>query len=276
VTSLTFTIDLEDPSGEYNPSGRFVDMTQRILTLCEETGTKATFFTVGKVARSAPTLIKRIAAQGHEIAYHSHAHIPLNLESPTRFAQQTRDDKDTIEQLTDRPLLGYRAPGFSLTPQTRWVTDILSDLAFLYSSSIMPTNISRFGYTDAPTTAFTWPSGLIELPLPMAKLGKLSLPYSGGIYLYCWPSFIVHTFLRRAGPQEVLWTYTHPQDFDVDESFKALPDTPTWMSLILWYMRSFSEKKIRSVLSHHPRGAPLGQIAKRILTETTVPALLVK
>jgi len=276
MTALTLTIDLEDPSGEYHPKGRYVDMTERVLDLCTRTGTKATFFTVGKLAKAAPGLIMRIASQGHEIAYHAHAHLPLTAETPDRFKQQTRDDRTLLEQLTGAPLSGFRAPGFSLTPQTLWATEILKELGFLYSSSIMPTSVSRFGFPDAPTTPFTWPSGLLELPLPMATLGKLRLPYSGGIYLYCWPSFITDAFLKRVDPHEVIWTYAHPHDFDIDERFKPMQDTPKWMSLILWYMRAFADKKMRHILAKHQHAAPLGEIAKHLLTETALPALPLK
>ena len=66
--NITFTIDLEDPSECYLPAGRYIAMTRRILDLCDEMNRKATIFTVGRVAQSAPQLVKEIAVRGHEIA----------------------------------------------------------------------------------------------------------------------------------------------------------------------------------------------------------------
>ena len=270
---LSLTIDLEDPSAVYSPKGRYIVMTNRILAMCQELSVKATFFTVGRLAQAAPELIRKIVEQGHEIAYHSHGHVPLTQDSPARFKQECCDDKYLLEDLAGRVVRGFRAPCFSLTPSTLWATDVLAECGFLYSSSIMPTDISRFGFKDAPSTPFRWPSGLVEFPLPMAKVGCFKLPYSGGIYLYSWPVFIVDAFLGRAQVQDVIWTYTHPQDFDADEPFHSMPSTPDWMSLILWLRREVAEKRIRRLLARYEPGKPLGDIAQSLLTQTSLPVL---
>jgi polysaccharide deacetylase family protein (PEP-CTERM system associated) len=246
--TITFTIDLEDPSERYADNGRYIAMTRRILDLCEETNRKATFFTVGQVARAAPQLLRDIAAKGHETAYHSHNHVSLTKENPERFRQECADDKDRLQQLTGQAVVGFRAPRFSLTPQSLWVLDILRDLGFLYSSSIMPTDVSLFGFPTAPQSAFAWPNGIIEFPLPVATVGKYSLPYLGGIYLYMMPSVLMRRFVRKAGANEVLWTYTHPYDFDNTERFSRMPNTPLWVSGVLWWARKQAEQKIREVL----------------------------
>jgi peptidoglycan/xylan/chitin deacetylase (PgdA/CDA1 family) len=202
------------------------------------------------VAQAAPDLIRRIAAQGHEVAYHSHAHTSLTDQNPQEFEQECRDDKDRIEQLTGRSLKGFRAPRFSLTPQTQWVTDTLAVQGFLYSSSIMPTALSRFGFASASTKPFRWPSGLIELPLPVAHFGRYAIPYLGGIYLYGLPSFLAHHFVKSADSDELLWTYAHPYDFDRDESYIPMPRTPLWVALVLWAARRQAEKKILNLLAN--------------------------
>jgi len=246
---ITFTIDLEDPSERYAPDGRYVAMTRRILDLCEEMDRKATFFTIGRVAEAAPQLIRDIAARGHEIAYHSHNHVSLTKEEPGRFRRESLADKDRLEQLSGQSVIGFRAPRFSLTPQSLWTLDILGELGFAYSSSIMPTDVSLFGFSDAPQAPFIWPNGMIEFPLPVAPIGKYRLPYLGGIYLYTMPFRIVQAFLMRAKSDEVLWTYTHPYDFDVDEKFGRMPNTPLWVSLILKMARRSAPGKIRRILS---------------------------
>jgi polysaccharide deacetylase family protein (PEP-CTERM system associated) len=243
---ITLTVDLEDPTGRYETSGRYVAMTRRILAMCKEFRREATFFVVGRVAEAAPDLIKDIAAEGHEIAFHSHAHVPLTEEDPARFRRESRDDKNRLEQLAGKSLKGFRAPGFSLTPQSLWALDVLAEYGFLYSSSIMPTKISRFGFPSAPRAPFLWPNGMIELPLPVT--GRWALPYLGGIYLYAMPWKSTQSRIAQAGASEILWTYTHPYDFDRAEKFAPMPDTPLWISLVLWLARRKAEGKIWKIL----------------------------
>ncbi len=260
MSQITFTIDLEDPTARYAPDGRHIAMTRRILDLCDEMRCRATFFVVGKLAQSAPKLIQDIAARGHEIAYHSHAHVPLTQENPARFREQTHADKHGLEQLIGKPVVGYRAPMFSLTPRSLWTVAILAELGFRYSSSVMPTRLSRFGFPNAPTVPFEWPNGMIEFPLPVATLHKnLRVPYLGGIYLYALPGVLTHRWLRQAKPEEVLWTYTHPYDFDSAEPYKPMPNTARGISMALWLARQVAEQKIRDVLKEQLTAPPLNE-----------------
>ncbi len=253
---VALTIDLEDPTEVHASDGRYIALTDKILSLCEETGRKATFFTTGRVARSAPALIKRIAAQGHEVAWHSRAHIPLTETTPACFAKECAEDKDLLEQLAGKAVTGFRAPCFSLTKETLWATEILADRGFLYSSSVMPTRFSRFGLAGASSEPFLWPSGLIEFPLPVGHLGPLRIPYAGGVYLYLLPSFLSDFFLRRADRKEVIWTYAHPYDLDPKESYLPMPHTPLWVGLVLWFARQGAEAKLRHILENE-RAGPL-------------------
>jgi polysaccharide deacetylase family protein (PEP-CTERM system associated) len=244
---ITLTIDLEDPTERYEANGRYVALTRRILDICGEYKRRATFFTIGRVAEAAPQLIKDIAAQGHEIAFHSHAHVPLTEEDPVRFRWQSREDKERLEQLAGKSVTGFRAPRFSLVPKSLWVVDILGELGFRYSSSVMPTSLSLFGFARASRLPFLWPNGLIELPLPVTRFSRM--PYLGGVYLYMLPAFLTRRAVAKAGPREILWTYTHPYDFDREEKFAAMPHTSYWVSLILWTARRNAESKIRAVLA---------------------------
>lgn len=254
---ITLTIDLEDVSGRYEADGRHVALTRRILALCSELNCKATFFVVGKLAQASPLLIREIAAQGHEIASHSHAHCPLNLDSRDVVVTDLREDKDRLEQLAGQAVVGYRAPCFSLTSSTRWVVDALHEAGYLYSSSVMPTWISRHGMPDAPAAAFRWPNGLVEFPLPTHKILGARLPYLGGIYLYAWPEWASFGWAKKALSDAVLWTYAHPYDFDRDEPWGRMPDTPLWASLILRMARCVAERKVRNLILACGAAAPL-------------------
>jgi len=263
MPALTLTIDLEDPSKAYRPDGRYALMVRHILDLCEETERKATFFTVGKLSRANPKLIQTIAGRGHEIAYHTAAHIPLTEDTPENFKAQTQADKAFIQDLTGRPLLGFRAPCYSLTPSTHWAVDSLKELGFLYSSSIMPSLISMQGFKKKPVHPFLWENGLIELPMPMAGIGQARLPFNGGIYLYLMPFLLTRLCLASLSKHEALWTYAHPYDFDRTEPYAPMPDTPAWISRLLYLSRFMTEHKIRKLLSITEVGEPLFKVAER-------------
>jgi hypothetical protein len=63
------------------------------------------------------------------------------------------------------------------------------------------------------------------------------------------PMFAVRAFLKKVVPGEVLWTYAHPYDFDAGEKFMSMPNTPFWISFILWRARRCAAKKILAVLA---------------------------
>jgi len=254
---ITFTIDVEDPTALYEAEGRYITMTRHILDLCDRHQRRATFFVVGRIAEAAPLLIRDIAAKGHEIAYHSHAHVPLTREQPQRFSKETAQDKDHLEQLLGHKVLGFRAPQFSLTPDSLWALDILGELGFTYSSSIMPTRLSRHGYPGIHSSRpFTWPNGIYELPLPITS--TLGFPYLGGIYLYALPFFLTRKWANKADPSEILWTYTHPYDFDRSYKFKKMAETPLWVSTVLGLARFVADQKIERLL-HMAKAPPLAE-----------------
>ncbi|NDE90452.1 MAG: hypothetical protein EB059_04835, partial [Alphaproteobacteria bacterium] len=114
-TPITFTIDLEDHLERYAADGRWMINTQRILDFCAEKKICATFFTVGKVATHA-SLLRRIVADGHELALHSYDHIALTKEDPATYGAKLSAAKKMFEDITGKAVLGFRAPIFSLTP----------------------------------------------------------------------------------------------------------------------------------------------------------------
>src|ERR1041385_4876625 len=59
--------------------------TDRLLELLEAHGATATFFTLGWVAERRPELIRRIAAQGHELGSHTWWHRKVCRGAPGGF-----------------------------------------------------------------------------------------------------------------------------------------------------------------------------------------------
>ncbi len=211
-------------------------MTRRVYEWLAQRGIRGTIFVVGTIAVANPDLVTEAVAAGHEVGLHSWDHTPLTELDPNRFTEETRRGKDLLEDLTGGPIVGYRAPTFSLVRETAWVTDILTELGFTYSSSVLPARSPLHGFPGLPREPFTWPSGLVELPCPIAKLGPLAAPYMGGVYLRVLPWPLVRLTWRLNGGGPAPLTYCHPYDFDPGERFWWVPDAGR-MAPLLWIGR---------------------------------------
>ena len=196
--SITFTLDLEDHRPNEALPKRYPQITEKILDFLQAQNIKATVFTVGSLAEKDPGLVRQVWAAGHEIAHHSHNHITLDRQSPAVFREDTRRAKQVLEDVTGEAVIGYRAPVFSLTRQTLWAVDILKELGFDYSSSILPAANPLHGMVGAPQTPFRWRNGLLEIPAPVGCFGPVRIPYLGGFYCRYLPMFLVKKFIKDA------------------------------------------------------------------------------
>lgn len=247
VSRLTFTFDLEDHRPDAGLPMRYPDITRRVFESAARLGVTGTVFVVGEVAEKSPDLVRDIASLGHEIAFHSFAHVPLEKQTCGQFHKETETGKRLLEDLTGKAVIGFRAPVFSLTPGSLWALDSLRELGFDYSSSVLPAKSPLFGFPAAPKEAFRWPNGLLELPAPVARFGPLVLPYLGGVYLRYLPFGLVKRAVARASSRTPLWTYFHPYDFDVGEPFCRIKGAGFLASAILWCNRARTWKKLEAL-----------------------------
>jgi peptidoglycan/xylan/chitin deacetylase (PgdA/CDA1 family) len=84
--------------------------TPRLLELLNRHDVKATFFLVGKYASEESVLTRFIANGGHAIGNHTWTHPSLALTSPRRVREELRRTKDTLEQITGKPVRFFRPP----------------------------------------------------------------------------------------------------------------------------------------------------------------------
>jgi polysaccharide deacetylase family protein (PEP-CTERM system associated) len=254
---ITFTLDLEDYAPVGTPT-RANAIVPRVLDLLAEHAVQGTFFVVGELAELEPALVKSIARGGHEIALHAYRHVPLPDLSPEEFRADTARGRALLEDLSGNAVTGFRAPSFSLVPESRWAVDVLTDMGFTYSSSVLPAHSPLFGWPGQPRRPSRWPGGLVELPCPVASFGPhLANPYLGGVYFRVLPWPAVRIGLARARPDEVLWLYCHPYDFDPDEPFVARGDVGRFGNRLLWLNRSGMAARVARVLAGRS-GLPLG------------------
>jgi len=262
--AVTFTLDVED----YTTDGsepRALATTRRILAFLAARDIRGTFFVVGTFADAYCVLMKEIVQGGHELALHGYDHLPLTDTNPDTFRREVGDVRARMEDVTGRPVIGFRAPTFSLVAQTQWATDVLVELGFEYSSSVLPARSPLYGWPGRPRMPHRWPSGLLELPCPVTDVGPFTNPYLGGIYFRVLPWAAVRYGLGRAHADELLWAYCHPYDFDPGEPFQKRPDLGPWKSRLQWINRRRMFDRVDRLYATRRAGPPL---AERIATVT--------
>jgi polysaccharide deacetylase family protein (PEP-CTERM system associated) len=199
--------------------------TEKILEILSESGTKATFFILGWIARKNPALVKKIASAGHEIASHGYAHTMVTGQSPEEFRKDIVLSQEILEDLAQKKVIGYRAPSFSITPASAWALDILKDCGFLYDSSVFPTSLhDRYGFKGMDSSVSKYPNGLVEVPISTFPLFGLRLPLGGGGYFRLFPyAYFKYAFraLNRRGKSLVF--YLHPWELDPGQPRIKLP-----------------------------------------------------
>ena len=260
MNPVTFTLDVEDHvPAHHDPRAPVV--TRTILEFCERRDIRGTFFVVGELAAEHPDLVRDIAAGGHELALHAWSHTHLTTMDEPRMRDDLRRGKDLLEDLSGRPVTGFRAPTFSLVPDTVWVTDVLAETGFTYSSSVLPARNPLHGWPGASRVPFRWDSGVVELPCPVASIGSHANPYLGGIYLRLLPWWLIDFGLRRSAAGEVLWLYCHPYDFDPDEPFSQRPDLSRHASRLQWLNRKRMFRRVERLMTATGIAPPLGERA---------------
>jgi polysaccharide deacetylase family protein (PEP-CTERM system associated) len=264
---VTFTFDLEDHRPSLDAPERYPALTREVLEFLDARDVLGTFFVVGETAAEHPELVRDIAARGHEIGLHGWRHEPITELTPDRFRADATRGKALLEDLTGTPVLGFRAPTFSLVPQSQWAIDVLGDVGFRYSSSVLPARSPLFGDPGAPVTPFRWPNGVAELPCPVVRARGMGLPYLGGVYLRAIPAAVSAVARRSVGRDQLLWIYCHPYDFDPGEEFWVVPEAGRLGSRLLWYNRRRTFAKVEAML----RGRAGPPLAER-LTEVPTAA----
>ncbi len=195
--------------------------TDLLLQLLARHGQRGTFFAVGWVAERHPALIQRIVAAGHEIASHSWWHRRVTALNPQEFREDIRASKAILEEVSGTPVVGFRAPSFSIVPGLEWAFDILLEEGYRYDSSLFPIRRPDYGYPTAPSTPH-WlrrPAGqLLELPLTTIRLAGVRFPAAGGGYFRHFPyALFRHAFRSwgRAGVPGMF--YIHPWEVDPEQ-----------------------------------------------------------
>ena len=129
MTVHALTIDLEDwhqlmhrrlTGEEIRPTPTVLTTTHRLLDTLDEAEVRATFFVVGNVAETYPELVREVARRGHEVGSHTHSHELIFRMEPSAFKADVQRSLHKLQDLTGQPVLGFRAPEFSVGHLRHW------------------------------------------------------------------------------------------------------------------------------------------------------------
>jgi len=189
-----------------------------ILAMLDQHETKATFFTLGWIAERYPELIRRIVAEGHELASHGYGHERASEQTAAAFFADINLAKLILEDLAGQEVKGYRAPSFSIGQHNLWAFDCLERAGYRYSSSIYPIRHDHYGMPDAPRHAHAV-GGLLEVPATTMRFLNRNWPASGGGYFRLMPYGVSRWMLRRVNHVDQLAAvfYFHPWEIDADQ-----------------------------------------------------------
>jgi len=201
---------------------RVAKNTDALLDIFESAGVRGTFFVLGWVASRFPALVRRIADRGHEVASHGFHHQLLYLLTPAQFREDIRTARRAIEDAAGQPVMGYRAPSYSVIQPSLWAIDILIEEGYAYDASIFPIHHDRYGIPESPRHPYELKregGSLLELPGSTVRLGRVNLPIAGGGYFrqlpYAWTKWGIDR-VNRVERQPVVF-YLHPWELDPDQ-----------------------------------------------------------
>ena len=199
-------------------ASRVEDNVARILDLFSEVDAKATFFTLGWVAERHPEMMRRIADAGHEVASHGYDHARVFTFDRASFGEDLRRARQILEDITGKPVTGYRAPSFSIDKRTPWAFEELAEQGYAYSSSVAPVTHDHYGWREAPRFAFNPVEGsaLVEIPVTTAIVRGKRLAAGGGGFFRVLPygfSRWAITQVNGADRRPAVF-YFHPWEID--------------------------------------------------------------
>lgn len=198
--------------------GRTERSVDALLAILDEHHAHATCFVLGWIAERYPNMVRRITAQGHELASHGYAHLRATAQSREEYMRDITRSKHALEDISGVAVQGYRAPSFSIGRDNLWALECLREAGYRYSSSVYPIRHDHYGMPEAPRFAFH-PEGhdeFLELPVTTVSFFDYNLPAGGGGYFRLLPYVFSRWCLHRVNEvdRQPCIFYFHPWEVD--------------------------------------------------------------
>ncbi len=187
-----------------------------MLELLAKHQAHATFFVLGWIADRHPSVIRRIAAGGHEVASLGYGRLRVDSQTPAEFRDDLICSKALLEDLTGHEVYGYRAPSFSIGIKTPWAHSIIAESGYRYSSSVYPIQRGIGGVADSPRFSYRALPNLLEIPVSLIRLFGHSLPGPGGGFFRLYPYRLTRWAMNRLNHQETAAAVYYCQLWEID------------------------------------------------------------
>ena len=194
---------------------RIYDNVERVLGILEDSGTSATFFIIGWVAKTYPDLVRRIAEK-YQVGSHTMSHQLVWQQGRDAFREDVTSSVKLLEDITGKEVECFRAPGFSIRESEGWAFETLHDLGIQYDCSVFPARHAHGGMASYPerTPGIIQYQGIRirEFPVSFKTVAGRHLVFSGGGYFRLFPYSLIKRWSRDSG--DYLLGYVHPRDLD--------------------------------------------------------------
>ena len=176
-----------------------------VLKVLGRHGVKATFFCTLNFAERAPEIMRRLIADGHEVAAHGVDHFHQVREDPVLC-------KQGLERLYGVQAVGYRQPRMFPVDDAE-----LAAAGYRYNSSLNPAFVpGRYMHLTTPRTMFV-KGGLLQVPASVTPLVRFPLFW---LALHLLPEWLYLALVKRTLRHDGYFVaYFHPWEFSA--SFAA-------------------------------------------------------
>ena len=170
-----------------------------VLDVLKAADVRATFFCTLTFAERASDVMRRLVAEGHEIAAHGVDHFHQVPEDPFL-------SKEGLERLFGVKVLGYRQPRMFPVDDAA-----LKKAGYRYNSSLNPAFVpGRYMHLTTPRTMFDR-NGLRQVPASVTPLVRFPLFW---LALHLLPEWLYLRLVRRTLAHDGYFvTYFHPWEF---------------------------------------------------------------
>ena len=244
--------------------------TLALLARLDRLDVKVTMFILGKFAETFPDVVQKIMDAGHEIAAHGHGHQEIFTQTREQFREDIRRNKDHLEQLTGKEVIGFRAPDFSIVKSSIWALEELAEAGFVYDSSIFPVDGGRYGIPLWPLAPGSIKLGsgksIIEFPITAYPLGRKNRAVGGGGYHRLLPGFMIRRVMKKVLDERPFVSYMHPYEFNPNEFDEMKERVPYRVKLHQGLFRSRFGPRFDSYVKQFG-----GTTFSRFLKENQVP-----
>lgn len=185
-------------------------LTPMLLDMLKARGLRATFYLIGNRCVTWPDIVRRIAAEGHEIGNHSWSHPDLSRRSDSGAMDEIDRTSDVIFRLTGRPPVTFRPPYGAFSRRQRMMLYRARNLpTILWSvdpqdwrrpgASVVSARILGASRPGAIILSHDIQSGTVKaMPAVLDGLSQRGLRFGTVSQMMGWPLWQSRQF-RRAG-----------------------------------------------------------------------------